>query len=172
MSTIINANKSAVSALVNDAEMTLTLEFANGQRLSLDATTLTQDIINAATLHGLKQKLVDAAAIGRDPVTGRSATLSDKFDAVKEVFDRITSTNGTWNKVRAGGEGQKGGLLVRALMQLGNKTRDQVTAHLDTLTKEQVSALRLNKRVVDAMAALRPTVDTDTDSLLDGIIGG
>lgn len=177
MASIVNtiAKTPVVSAYTHDNAMTLTLTFQDGRTLQLDATTLSQDIINSATLHGLKQKLIDAAAIGRDAATGRSATLDDKYDAVREVFDRITLAEGaTWNKVRVGGESATvGGLFVRAIMSMSpGKTRADVVAYLDALTKEQRAALKTNQRVVTAMNDLRETSEVDTDSLLDGIIGG
>lgn len=161
----------AVSASINDATMVLTLTFKDGRTLDIDALSLNEDIRNAALLHGLKQKLVDAAAIGRDTETGRSATLSDKYEAVREVYDRITGPVGTWNKIRAAGDGvQSGGLLVRAIMQLSGKAREEVVAQLDAMSKEQRTALRANKRVAEVIATFKDTSDT-SDELLASIIG-
>lgn len=172
MTNVTATQSAAVSAVADDASMVLTLTFKDGRTLAVDATGLNQSIINSATLHGLKQKLVDAAAIGRDPVTGRSATLQDKYEAVKEVYDRITATEGTWNKIRAAGDGgvQSGGLLVRAIMQLSGKTRDEVVAQIEALSKEQRTALRANKRVADVIATFKDTSE-ESDDILAGIIG-
>lgn len=172
--TVVNATKvlPAVSCECDSENLTVSVSFADGTKVVVDATRLNDDIRNYAVLHGIKQKLIDAAALPRDTVTGRSATIGDKVSAVREVFERITSVDGTWNKIRASGEGavQTGGLFVRALMQLGGKTRDEIVAQLETLTKEQRSALRANKRVVDAMSSLRET-SADSDELLDSMIG-
>ena len=91
----------AVSCECDTDTLSVTVTFANGQQVTVDATRLNDDIRNMAVLHGIKQKLIDAAALPRDPITGRSATISDKISAVREVFERITSTDGTWNKIRA-----------------------------------------------------------------------
>jgi hypothetical protein len=171
MAQVLATRTPTVAAAVNPDAATLTLTFSDGRTLSLDATQLSESIVMEATLHGLKQKLVDAAAIARDPETGRSATLSDKYEAVKEVFDRIVSPTGTWNKIRSAGEAPVGGLFVRALMQLGGKSRAEVTTSLEALTKEQRSALRANKRVVEAMAAMREPSDA-SEAVLAGFLGG
>ena len=61
----------------------LALTFSNGETLRINVRDLTDDIQLQATLHGLKQKLVDAAAISRNPENGRSATVEDKYNAVR-----------------------------------------------------------------------------------------
>jgi frataxin-like iron-binding protein CyaY len=149
---------------------TLTLSFANGEVLVVDATQLTPEIVLAATLHGLKQKLCDAAAISRNPETGRSATIEDKFAAVREVFDRITSDDGTWNKTREGAGGNSGGLLFRALCQIykGKRTPEQITEFLAKLNDADKVALRKQPRVKTVIDELRPASTDDTaTSLLD-----
>jgi hypothetical protein len=146
---------------------TLTLTFSNGQTLELNAMLLAPHIRDNAVLHGLKQKLVDAAAFSRDPETGKSATIADKYNAVKEVFDRITSPEGTWNKVREVGATATGGLLARALMQMTGKTKEAITDFLDSKTKEEISALKKNPKVAAVIAELQmESIDVDTDSLL------
>lgn len=144
----------------------LTLAFSNGEALSIDATTLHDDIAQHALMHGLKQKLVDAAAISRNPETGRSATVADKFAAVQEVYERLRS--GEWNKTREGGNA--GGLLLRALMQFQGKDRETVMAWLATKTDEQKAALRKNPKIAAIIATLKPEPKTDgidTDALLE-----
>lgn len=173
MSTVNStARVPTISAATDVNTGMIVLTFSDGRTLAADVTMLTPDIQMEATLSGVKNKLIDAAAISRDTITGRSATLEDKYQAVREIFDRITSAAGTWNKIRSGegSSGATGGLFVRALMAMGNKTREAVQAHLDTLTKEQISALKANRRVIDKMAELRP-VSTDSDALLDSLMG-
>lgn len=155
-----------------DAQGTLILTFSDGRELSMHPATLAPSIIEAATLHGLKQKLVDAAAIARNPDTGRSATIADKYDAVKEVFDRITQPNGTWNKIRGDGTGNTSGLLVRAIMQLKNLSREKVEAFLGTKSKEEKAELTKNPKIAAIIVTLRavnPAIDTD--AMLDDLEG-
>lgn len=178
MTTTAKKTTTAVEAAIDGN--VLVLKFAHGVILTVDSETLAPEIRNAAVLHGLKQKLVDAAAIGRDLVTGRTATIEDKYNAVREVYDRITRTDGTatWNKVR-GGESTatpKGGLLVAAMMRITGRDHAAVTAYLDAMSKEQVAALRKNPRVVETIAAIQSerakTDGVDSDALLDGLMSG
>lgn len=148
---------------------TLTINFSNGKSLEIDVGNLSADIVLQATLHGLKQKLVDAAAIARNTDTGKSATLADKFAAVAEVHARLTSATPSWNKVRSEGSGNGNSLLVRALMTMGNKTKAQIDAFLETKSKEEKAALRANPKVAAIIAELQAAnVDEsiNTDDML------
>jgi hypothetical protein len=151
----------------------LTLTFSNGESLELDVATLSPQIQVDAALHGVKQKLVDAAAIARDTSTGRSATIADKYAAVREVFDRITGPNPTWNKVRTAGESGGNSLLLRALMQRSGKSRTEIEAFLEPRTKEEKAAMSAREDIAAIIATLRKaTIDPaiDTDDLLSGLI--
>lgn len=154
----------------------LTLTFANGEILALDAGKLSIEIRTAAVLHGLKQKLVDAAAISRDPLTGRAATVETKYHAVKEVFDRITAPDGTWNKTREGG-GAAGGLLLQALVRMysGRQTVEQLRAFLAGKSEAEKAALRKNSRIaaiIEEIKAERGGADgVDVDELLAELEG-
>lgn len=170
-----DAQKSAISASLDKhgPNTILTLKFANGKELAIEAGMLTESIREAAMLHGLKQKLVDAAAISRNTETGRPATIEDKYNAVKIVFDRITSAEGTWNAVREGGTGAVGGLLLRALCRMyeGKKTKDELVEYLSTKTAEQKTALRKNPKIAAIIEELREASskesDVDSDELLN-----
>ena len=159
----------------------LTLTFRHGERLTVFVDQLAPEIQRAAMIHGLKQKLVDAAAISRDTTTGRAATISTKYDAVREIFDRITGENPSWNKPRAGGAGGQGGLLARAIMLYKSRTGsypvtiEQVKAHLDRLTDAQKQALRVAPQIAAIINELRAEsakpAGIDTDALLSGLGG-
>ena len=60
----------------------LTLTFADQTTSTLSTRDLSPEILSQALMHGLKQKLVDAAAIARNVDTGASATTADKKEAV------------------------------------------------------------------------------------------
>lgn len=126
----------------------LRLTFSHGQVLEVRASQLTNTIMEMAIWHGLKQKLVDAAAISRDPETGRAATIETKYQAVREVYDRLLA--GQWNKVRGeGGSAVGGGLLYRALVRMyaGKKDEDAIKAFLAAKTDAEKAALRKNSKV-------------------------
>jgi len=155
----------AITATISGHD--LALEFANDTRLIVDANALTPEIRHAALMHGLKQKLVDAAAIARNPDTGRSATIDDKFEAVKAVYDRLLA--GSWNAIRTGEGGGSGGLLFRALCRMydGKKSPSDIRVFLEAKTDAEKAALRKNPKVAAIIESLRAQPDVDTDSMLD-----
>lgn len=173
--TTTTTTKKDIEATVGD-DGTLILEFRHGETLRLHPETLSPEIQRAALLHGLKQKLVDAAAISRDTATGRAATIVTKFDAVREVFDRITGAGGespSWNKPRAGGAGGQGGLLARAIARYKNVEVSAAKSYLDRLTDAQKQALRVDPRIATIINELRmesaKPAGIDTDALLGGL---
>ena len=147
----------------------LHLRFANGQELAITASQLTNHVMEYAIFHGLKQKLVDAAAISRNPETGRAATVEDKYQAVNVVYNRLLS--GQWNATREGG-GNAGGLLAQALtrMYAGRKTAEDIKAFLAEKTDAEKTALRKNPRVAQIIEEIRAeqgkAASIDTDELL------
>lgn len=151
----------------------VTLTFSNGERLSIHMGHLSPAMQIQATLHGLKQKLVDAAAISRNPDTGRSATIDDKYNAVREVYDRLLS--GQWNKIRTDGATTKGGLLFRALcLMYADKTPDAIKAFLDKKTPAEKTALRNTARIASIIATFKADeIDDgiDADTMLDELNG-
>lgn len=164
----------AISATIVNSETdgrpcALYLKFANGKELVIAASQLTNNVMEYAIFHGLKQKLVDAAAISRNPETGRAATVEDKYQAVKIVFDRLLA--GHWNATREGG-GATGGLLLQALcrMYAGRKTVEELKAFLAGKSDAEKTALRKNPRVAaiieDIRAEQGKAANIDTDELL------
>lgn len=146
----------------------ITLTFSNGAVIQCDVHNFDPVIIAQATLHGFKQKLVDAAAISRNPDTGRSATIDDKYQAVKEVYDRLMS--GQWNKTRGDGTGSgTGGLLFRALcLHYPTKTAEAIRSFLDKKSATEKTALRNVPAIAAIIATLKvDSGDVDTDALLD-----
>lgn len=148
---------------------TLALTFANGETLTMRGDTLNSDVQQYAMMHGLKQKLVDAAALSRNPETGRAATIEDKFQAVKAVYDRLLA--GQWNATREGGGGGSGGLLFQALCRLYTiKPPEQIAAFLAGKTDAEKTALRKNPKIAAIIEEIRAeqgkAANIDTDELL------
>ena len=175
--TTTTTTKKDIEASITD-DGALLLEFRHGETLRLHPESLAPEIQRMAMLHGLKQKLVDAAAISRDTATGRAATIVTKFDAVKEIFDRITGAGGetpSWNKPRAGGQGGQGGLLARAIARYKGVEVSAAKAYLERLTDAQKQALRVDPRIATIINELRmesaKPAGIDTDALLGGLDG-
>jgi len=176
MSNVIRTSKkSTIMADVFLPKMTLTLTFINGKEIVVDANALSDDIRNMALLHGLKQKLVDAAAISRNLDTGASASVDDKYNAVRKIADRLTAPDARWNEGRTAGSEPSptagvNNILLRALMKMTGRDMDYVKSYLGAKTKEQRAALRKNPRVVQIMAELSAATvvnGVNTDELLE-----
>lgn len=145
----------------------LRLVFANGEALRIHEGMLTPELKAEALIHGLKQKLVDAAAISRNPDTGKSATVNDKFNAVMEVYNRLT-VDAEWNAKREG-SGQSS-LLQAAMVEFSGKDAATVKTWLDGKTDAEKKALSLNPKVaaiINRIRAERAKTDgVDSDALL------
>lgn len=148
----------------------LHLKFANGQELAITASQLSNHVMEYAIFHGLKQKLVDAAAISRNSETGRPATVEDKYQAVRTVYDRLLA--GAWNATREGA-GTGGGLLLQALcrMYAGRKTPDELKAFLADKSDAEKTALRKNPRVAEIIETIRAETGKAANIDTDGLLG-
>lgn len=147
----------------------LLLKFADGKVLELKVGKDVQAdsmLFRRAAIHGFCQKLVDAAAISRNPDTGKAATVADKYEAVRAVHDRLVA--GEWNLPRA--TGPKGGILFAALVRMfeGRKSPEQVRAWLDEKTGVQQAALRTNAKVREHIVAIETELAKGQDS--DGLL--
>lgn len=154
----------ALNATING--LSLGIQFADGKTLTMDAGLLTDSIRAQAMMHGLKQKLCDAAAISRNPETGKPATIADKYAAVRAVYDRLLS--GEWNARREGSGGST--LLLRALVALyPARTAEALREWLGKMDDAQKAALKLNPRVAAKIAELQAerASDIDSDELLN-----
>lgn len=182
MATVTHSTKKAtISADLFLPKLTLTLTFSNGKEIVVDANQLSEANRNMAMLHGLKQKLVDAAAISRNLETGASATVDEKYESVKKIADRLTLPEGKWNEGRAAGEASStagvNNILLRALMKMTGRDEQYCRDFLGAKSKEERAALRKNPRVVQIMAELQAATvvnGINTDNLLDelGLAGG
>jgi hypothetical protein len=169
MANVENTKRTPVIACETDAQG-LTLSCVNGETLRVTVSDLSAAIIEQAVVHGLKQKLIDAAAISRDPETGKSATPGDKWLAVTAVYDRLL--RGEWNAARGEGGGSGNGLLFRALSRLyPTKTANQLREFLDGKSAKEQAALRANPKIAAIIEEIKAEMekaapDTDTDSML------
>ena len=158
----------AVSATIicnpPDVPAGIELKFADERALVLLQQNLTPEILQYAMWHGIKQKLIDAAAISRNPATGRSATINDKFEAVQIVYDRLRA--GQWNATRGEGGTGDGGLLFRALVALyPTKSPESLREYLNGKTPTEQAGLRKNPRIAAKIDELRAAgIDVDYDA--------
>lgn len=164
-----------IAAAIDPTTATVSLTFSTGHRITVRGAELDDAIRAHAFVHGIKQKLVDAAAIARNPDTGKSASVLDKYNAVLEVAERLRA--GEWNKTREGVS--TGGLLFAALCEMmeGRKSADEVKEWLDAKSDAEKLALRKNDKVAAIILRIQSerldedTIDRAAD-LLDDLENG
>lgn len=89
-----------------------TLALLDGQKIEGNLDKLTPAIIRQAALHGLNQKIGDAAA--------SSGGDQDKaFEQMLAVFERLSS--GEWGKPSEKGEGARPTMVIEAVMRVLQK---------------------------------------------------
>lgn len=177
----VAASISIADAMTNlsIAHGNLVLTFADQTSAQLSTIDLSPEILSQALMHGLKQKLVDAAAIARNLDTGASATVADKKAAVLEVLARLTS--GEWNKTREGGDGAgKGSILLQALTRMQpNRDTAELAAWVKARTDAERAALAKNPKILPFIQAIQAEraanaatkSGVDSDSLLESLMG-
>jgi hypothetical protein len=163
--TVLRINPATKQPDENGIAVGLSLAFSHGRMIRLVSSELPEHLQHEALIHGLKQKLVDAAAISRDTKTGKSATIEQKYDAVKAVYDRLL--NGTWNEEREGG-GQAS-YLLQAIMRVKGKDEATVREWLGKKSDAEKKALELNPAISSVITELKAAKAKDVDS--DALLG-
>jgi len=165
-------SKSGIKTSVENA--VVKLEFAHGKKVEANFDELTPELQRMCGIHGLKQKLVDSAAIAKNRDTGASATVEDKYIAVYETFVRLFQDK-QWNKARE--SMGTSNLLFLALSELYGKVKsdEEIQAFYDSLKPSQRAAMMIDKAIepkIKEIQERRAAVlkDVDTDSLLSGFL--
>lgn len=126
----------------------VSFKFGNGTTVSVDLSTLSDDIQDALMIHGALQKIGDSyASAGGD--------YAFAIAAAEKVIENLK--NDLWGSARTGsGEGKKSsGELATALSILQNKDVAEVAAALEAATDEQRKAVRSHPAVKSKIAELR-----------------
>lgn len=165
------ARKNAIVS-VSLTENDLFFNVADTGEIKIRIDELSDDVTRRAMLHGIVQKISDAAALGKD------ATPSDKFQAMRAVADRLIA--GNWNKPAGESGAPVQGLIWQAyrevMQSLAAKSKKSVSDEklrelYDAKDRAQQLALRTNPdiaKVIERIKSERATSTTaiDTDALL------
>ena len=104
---------SIISITTNEETGALVFTVTGAGEFTITPADLTDEIRNRAMLHGLAQKVSDAAAIAKSEMTGDAETdAAMKFHAMKAVADRFA--DGDWSARRGDGTGPVAGVIYRA----------------------------------------------------------
>lgn len=145
--------------------------------LRVDYADLSPEVKAHAMFHGLKQRITDAAALERDPVTGKSATAQEKFDEMARLVAHYRTGTAEWNTRRAagdGGESREGGITLRALANVQKTDAGTMREKIARMAEKQgvstraiLAKLATQTAVAAEIARLRAqTVAVDADELL------
>lgn len=166
MQTKLKSN-SIITHTVDDEGSAITFHVRGAGDVTLRLDALHAAIMNRAAVHGLIQRISDAAALSRDSETGQPATPQDKLEAMARLVAHYMSGTDQWSRVAAGAP--KGGLLFKALCRMyeGDKTPDEIREFIDGLSDKEQSGLRRDEevsamiRTIEAeQAKSAPSVDT------------
>jgi hypothetical protein len=116
--------------------------------------TLTTDIVRQLTLHGLAQKLGDAAARMRNPDTGQPASWAEKHAMVRRVADALIAGDWTLRPEKVAADALTPE-RVAAVARARDADPARIEAWLTTLTAEHRTKVFAHPSVVVALAAIR-----------------
>ena len=123
--------------------------------------------LDRAVLHGLTQKVSDAAAIPRDTKTGKSAQPLDKLAAIRKVVEHFASGSENWNLAReSGGAGPSMDvkLLAMALVEVcPEKALDEMLKWVRARSVEERIALAESKGLKARIERLRGEASKGVD---------
>lgn len=172
------AKKNALISVSNE-NGTLTFNVGEAGSFTVDTASLPAEITARAMLHGLVQKISDAAAIAKSELTGNAKKdAATKLAAMTAVRDRLVA--GDWSKRNGDGSGPVAGLIFRAFEQWVTDRAtaakkpvpdsDKLREVYDAKTRAEQLALRNVPEIaviIDRMKSERgATVNVDTDGLL------
>jgi len=160
---------------------TLSIAVTDAGTITLDVSALSEEIRNRAMVHGLLQKVSDAAAISKSELPDNPTDAAKvKFEAMSAVASRLIE--GEWSKRSGDGTGPVAGIIYRAFEEWVNgqftaakkpiPTAEATRAKYDAMDRPAQLALRnvpAIAAIIERMKSERgPKASTqpDVDSLL------
>lgn len=170
------ANSVVTHAHDADAQ-TITFAVAGEAALVLNLTQLSDEVAERAFVHGMVQRISDAAAMSRDPTTGKPATPADKRARMAALVEHYESGTADWNLKRAAGNGPGEGLTIRAMgdvfHKLAEECRDMVKALAAkrSITEREAlavfaSSTEIAKRIAELRAERAAEAGISADDIL------
>jgi len=156
----------------------VTFEVRDAGNVTLDLSKLADEVKDRAMIHGMVQRVSDAAAMSRNDETGKPASPVDKLTAMARLVDHYNSGTHLWTMNReGGGGGNEGGLLGQVLMRAyGPKSgetsdahRERILAYVKKRTPKERAALLAEPRLAQIAVQIREEQGkgVDTSGMLD-----
>ena len=114
---------------------TVLCEFPGYDALVIDPNAMPENVRLLCMAYGAREKATNAAALGRDPKTGKPASVADKRQRVLDVVDAMMA--GAW-EVRASGTGDDA-VLAQAIAEykgMPEHEAREIVAEWDAGTKK------------------------------------
>lgn len=160
-------SNSVVTHDVGAMDEYVTFTVLGAGKMTLEFAKMSDENQKRAMVHGMIQRISDAAAISRNPDTGKPATAQEKYDRMAQLVAHYESGTSEWSRVGQGG-GNKGGYLFRALQILyPNRPIDELKSWMDKKSKSEQAALRASPKVRAIIDTFVEDSDIDTDAMLD-----
>lgn len=175
------AKKNAlISVTRNDENGVLTFNVGKAGSFDVNPSTLPEEVRTRALIHGIVQKVSDAAAMPKSETEGKSenAIAKMKLEAMSAVAGRLAE--GDWSKRSGDGSGPVAGIIFRAFSEFVENAAtakkkpvpdaEAIRAVYDAKSRAEQLALRNVPEIaaiMDRIRAERGTAATvDTDALL------
>lgn len=159
-------SNSVLTHALNPETKQLTFKVAGAGEVVLNLSAVSERNRERATLHGLVQRISDAAAISRNTLTGKPAEPKEKFAAISELVEWFNSGAEEWRLPRSEGSGQGRGFLLNALCELyANKSREELGVWLKGRSEVEKKALENDPRIKPKIDAQRARGSEAVDTL-------
>ncbi len=174
-------SNSVVTHTVDPTTGIVTFTVVGASSFNVDPSMIHPANVARFTRHGIIQRVSDAAAKGRDPTTGKSATPQARFDAMKRLADHYATGSAEWSPARAEGAMALDQIILAAVVEATGKTTDEVRAMIaagaekGAVTQKvylaKLGEAKLVKPIVDRIkGAIAPAIDAD--DALDAMMSG
>lgn len=132
----------------------ITVTFEGGEAASINVDSLEATMKRRASIHGVKQKLVDSYAGAKKAVEDGEYESAEEF--AKEQVARIIEqlSKGEWTSKREGG-GPRVTLMAQAVSQVLGITVEQATEKLTAMDDDTKKTVSKSPKVALALARLR-----------------
>ncbi len=138
-------SNSIVTHAHDAAEQTITFHVVGCEPLVLYLRAISDEVAERAFIHGMVQRVSDAAAISRNPETGQPATPQDKRERMARLVEHYMTGTTEWSPNRGTAGPRDAGLTITAMGDVFHKLAEEC--------REMVARLAA-KRGIEERAAL------------------
>ncbi len=148
-------SNSVITTEIDEAAGTITYTVLGAGSITLHMDKVHPDNQRYAAFHGFKQRVPDAAALSRNPDTGKPASPAEKLAEMQELVDHYESGTPEWSRRREGG-GATSSLLFRVLVAYKIGEDGVSDADACTRAKAFIAAFEGDKKALLYSERLKP----------------